>query len=173
MAPAPNLANGFGMNSPSRKGEHNSNRESLRLEIHVSQTKQTTEPPSNRELEALFSIGPGLMIQLGELMATLPSSRRQNALANPRKPPGGPKNASALPSFLFRLETTPILCFVRVTANSNRTTFRLDAPFQESEIATKVQQRRQRQKRDLRQTQNRMRGRTPDPYPKPGRVGHP
>jgi hypothetical protein len=31
-----------------------SNRESLRLEINVTQTKQTTQPRSNRELEALF-----------------------------------------------------------------------------------------------------------------------
>jgi hypothetical protein len=33
----------------------NSNRESLRLEIDVTQTKQTPEPNSNREIEALFS----------------------------------------------------------------------------------------------------------------------
>jgi hypothetical protein len=32
-----------------------SNRESLRLEINVTQTKQTTQPHSNREVEALFS----------------------------------------------------------------------------------------------------------------------
>src|SRR5580704_7003479 len=32
-----------------------SNREPLRLEINVTQTKQTTQPHSNRELEALFS----------------------------------------------------------------------------------------------------------------------
>jgi hypothetical protein len=32
-----------------------SNRESLRLEINVTQTKQTTQPRSNREVEALFS----------------------------------------------------------------------------------------------------------------------
>jgi hypothetical protein len=32
-----------------------SNREPLRLEINVTQTKQTTQPHSNREAEALFS----------------------------------------------------------------------------------------------------------------------
>ena len=32
-----------------------SNREPLRLEIYVTQTKQTTQPHSNREAEALFS----------------------------------------------------------------------------------------------------------------------
>src|SRR5580704_18264134 len=32
-----------------------SNREALRLEINVTQTKQTTQPHSNREAEALFS----------------------------------------------------------------------------------------------------------------------
>jgi hypothetical protein len=36
-------------------GEQNSNREALRLEINVTQTKQTTQPHSNREAEALFS----------------------------------------------------------------------------------------------------------------------
>src|SRR5271168_2949007 len=35
----------------------NSNRESLELEINATQTKQTPEPHSNRELEALF-FGP-------------------------------------------------------------------------------------------------------------------
>ncbi len=32
-----------------------SNREALRLETEVTQTKQTTQPHSNREKEALFS----------------------------------------------------------------------------------------------------------------------
>jgi len=36
----------------------NSNRESLRLEINVTQTKQTTEHSSNREIEALFHVPP-------------------------------------------------------------------------------------------------------------------
>src|ERR1700690_949548 len=38
----------------SARQEIDSNRESLRLEINVTQTKQTHDPHSNRELEALF-----------------------------------------------------------------------------------------------------------------------
>jgi hypothetical protein len=45
----------FGMTSPRQKGEQKANRERLRLEINVTQTKQTTQPHSNREAEALFS----------------------------------------------------------------------------------------------------------------------
>src|SRR5271168_4767534 len=39
------------------KGEQKANRESLRLETPLTQSKQRTEPSSNRELEALF-FGP-------------------------------------------------------------------------------------------------------------------
>jgi hypothetical protein len=91
-----------------------SNRESLRLEINVTQTKQTPEPHSNRELEALFQVP-----------INWPSSSRQIAFLNPRKPPANSKNKKSLPSFMFRLETTPILCFVGVKESFNRTMFRL------------------------------------------------
>src|SRR5271156_5226536 len=93
-----------------------SNRESLRLEIDVTQTKQTPEPHSNRELEALFLIP-----------SNSPSSRRQYAFSSPRRPPTSPKIHTTPPSFMFRLRTTPILCFVEVTASFNRTMFRLNA----------------------------------------------
>src|SRR5271155_3480723 len=93
-----------------------SNRESLRLEIDVTQTKQTPEPHSNRELEALFQIP-----------TNSPSSRRQHDFSSPRRPPTSPKIHTTPPSFMFRLKTTPILCFVKVTASFNRTMFRLNA----------------------------------------------
>src|ERR1700690_1728158 len=41
-------------NRECRPSLKNSNRESLRLETDVTQTKQTPEPHSNRELEACF-----------------------------------------------------------------------------------------------------------------------
>jgi hypothetical protein len=44
----------FGMTSPRQKGEQKANRERLRLEINVTQTKQTPALHSNREKEALF-----------------------------------------------------------------------------------------------------------------------
>jgi hypothetical protein len=93
----------------------NSNRESIRLEIVVTQTKQTTELHSNRELEGLFSIGSGLMIQPGEMLTTARSSSRQNAIPSPRKLLANSKNSKSLPPFLFRLKTTPVPCFVGVT----------------------------------------------------------
>src|SRR5271163_2550264 len=49
----------------------NSNREPQRLEINVTQTKQTPEPHSNRELEALFQTGSGLMIQPSKILSGL------------------------------------------------------------------------------------------------------
>jgi hypothetical protein len=92
----------------------NSNRESLRLEIVVTQTKQRLALRSNREIDALFPnpIDP-------------PSATRQNAPASPRRPPANSKNENTLPSFMFRLKGTPILCFLQLADRFNRTMFRL------------------------------------------------
>ena len=90
----------------------NSNRESLELEINATQTKQTPEPHSNRELEALFQVP-----------INPPSSRRQTATSSARRSPDYVKNTNRSPSVLLRLTTTPILCFVGVTQNFNRTLY--------------------------------------------------
>ena len=156
----------------------NSNRESLRLEFDVTQTKQTTQPNSNRENDALLRTG-GPLAPPGFRPSVRPSSRRPppardpnlknpnresflleiNATQTKQTPavhsnreemalfstPGGAekraglktrpydgnselnsrKNNKKLPSFLFRLKPTPILCFVGLTSIFNRTTFRL------------------------------------------------
>jgi hypothetical protein len=102
------------MTSPSQKGEQKANRESLRLEIVVTQTKQRLALSSNREIDALFPnpIRP-------------PSATRQNAFASPRKPETNSNNTKTLPSFMFRLKSTPILCFLQLAGDFNRTMFRL------------------------------------------------
>ena len=92
----------------------NSNRESLRLETHLTQTKQTAEPHSNRELEALF-----------QTSTSLRSPTRQKEPSSPRKLPRNPKNSTRFPSFLLRLKPTPILCFVGLTDDLNLTMLRL------------------------------------------------
>jgi hypothetical protein len=92
----------------------NSNRESLRLEIDVTQTKQTPEPHSNRELEALFQVP-----------INPPSSTLQIASSSARRSPDYVKNTNRSPSVLLRLTTTPILCFVGVTRSFNRTLLRV------------------------------------------------
>jgi hypothetical protein len=132
MAPAPGLASGLsivsaiaqpstqpsdilsGTTSPSQKAEQKPNRERLRLETVVTQTKQRLALRSNREKEALFPnpIDP-------------PSATRQNAPASPRRPPANSKNENTLPSFMFRLKGTPILCFLQFADRFNRTMFRL------------------------------------------------
>ena len=82
-----------------------SNRESFRLETNVTQTKQTTGPSSNREKEAVFQIP-----------------------LTTRKVPANPKIPTTAPAFLLRLKTTPVHCFVALTANFNLTTSRLNGP---------------------------------------------
>jgi hypothetical protein len=95
----------------------NSNREPLRLEIHLTQTKQTPTFRSNREIEAHF--------QPGEITVNSASPTRENAISSPRKLPRNSKNATTHPSFSFRLKHASILCFLRVTKHFNRTMFRL------------------------------------------------
>ena len=57
-----------------------SNREALRLEINVTQTKQTTQPHSNREAEALFSNRVRAVDRLRDCQA-IDSARRYIARA--------------------------------------------------------------------------------------------
>jgi hypothetical protein len=122
-----------------------SNRESLRLEMPAIQTKQTTQPHSNREVEALFQagsglsivsaiakesiqpgeIGSGLMIQPGIMTTYPPFPSHQNAIDSAGNLPTSPKNTTASPSFLFRLKTTPTVYFLRVTESFNRNMLRL------------------------------------------------
>jgi hypothetical protein len=97
------------------RASKNSNREPLRLEINVTQTKQTPEHRFNRELEPLFQVPINPR-----------SSSCQNALCVAIKPPANMKNTKPLPSFMFRLKSTPALCFVGVTERFNRTMFRLE-----------------------------------------------
>jgi hypothetical protein len=154
-----------------------SNRESLRLEIDVTQTKQTTQPHSNREVEALFSsrvraddsarsyiarainrlrdcqsIDSTRGYIARSTLHTNPkistrerrSSIRQNASSRLRKLPASPKNNTTHPSVLLRLKPTPVLCFVGVTDNFNRTMLRLNDPFSTPEIAAPMQIRRKK-----------------------------
>jgi hypothetical protein len=124
-----------------------SNRESLRLETPATQTKQRTQPRSNREVEALFRAGSGLMIQSGETMVYPPSSSHQNTIYSARKLPTGPKNTTTYPSFLFRLKTTPTVYFVGVTVSFNLTMLRLrrtsiEPVFRQSDSFSRARNRR-------------------------------
>jgi hypothetical protein len=91
----------------------NSNRESIRLEIVVTQTKQTTELHSNRELEALFSIGSGVMIQPDETLTTERSSSHQNAIPSPRKLSGELERLKIPPpiSVSIKNHPDPLFCW--------------------------------------------------------------
>jgi hypothetical protein len=81
----------FGMTSPRQKGEQKANRERLRLEINVTQTKQKPGLTSNREKEPVFyphfsSLNTAPPSQKGEQKAnrepqrleTLVTHRKQN-----------------------------------------------------------------------------------------------
>jgi hypothetical protein len=83
-----------------------SNRESLRLEIHATHTKQTPAHRPNRENNEHF-INHDHPISLS-LQTLLHPSKIHKALP-------------ARPSFLFRVESTPTLYFLPFTANSNWT----------------------------------------------------
>ena|SRR5271154_4536925 len=50
-----------------------------------------------------------------------PNSRRQT----PQKLLARQKNRSSVPSVMFRLKSTPVLCFLQLAVDFNRTTFRL------------------------------------------------
>jgi hypothetical protein len=104
-----------GVTPPSQKGEQKANRESLRLETLVTLTKQRPTLRSNREIDALFP-----------KPIDLPSSTRQKMISSPRKPPANSKNTTTLPSVMFRLKSTPILCFLQLAGDFNRTMFRLE-----------------------------------------------
>src|ERR1700723_337587 len=56
------------------------------------------------------------------------TSIRQNASSRPRKLATDPKNTRTSPSILLRLKPTPILCFVRVTDDFNRTHVAIKRP---------------------------------------------
>ena len=93
--------------------------------INVTQTKQTSQPYSNRELEALFS-------------------GHDRSAPRPRKLPTHPKNTTTDPSALLRLKPNPILCFVRVKDSFNRTMLRLNNPFSTPENTAPLQIRRRK-----------------------------
>jgi|HubBroStandDraft_1064217.scaffolds.fasta_scaffold292673_2 hypothetical protein len=107
---------------------HNSNREALRLETHLTQTKQTTGDHSNREKDACFQTGSELSIVSAIAQKLIkPATSRQYAPSNTRKIPTNPKNTTTTyPSFLLRLRTIPILYFVKFTRSFNRTMLRLE-----------------------------------------------
>jgi len=90
-----------------------SNREPLRLEINVTQTKQTTAPHSNREYNAYFptAIRPA-------------AARRRNELSSAGKPPAIRKRLTGHPSFLLRLKSIAAICFLQFTRQFNRTQLR-------------------------------------------------
>src|SRR5580704_4607409 len=68
----------------------------------------------------------------------------QNASSRPRKLRASPKNKTTHPSVLLRLKPTPILCFVGVTGNFNRTMLRLYEPFSTPENTSPMQTRRKK-----------------------------
>jgi hypothetical protein len=119
-----------------------SNRESLRLELDVTQTKQTTQPHSNRELEALFSNRVRAVDHLKSSNRESRTSIHQSASPSPRKLPTSPKNNTTHASVLLRLKSTPTLCFVGVTDHFNRTLLRLSDPISTSENTAPMQTRR-------------------------------
>ena len=133
----------------------NSNRESLRLETLVTQRKHgsglsivsaiakqspqpgeiLTGPTSNREKEALFQVWPGLsivsaiaekLIQPSKIMTNPPFSSRRIVISRSARRRANVRNTKSLPSFLLRLKTTPIVCFVEFARSFNRTMFRLE-----------------------------------------------
>jgi hypothetical protein len=122
-----------------------SNREPLRLEIPVTQRKQTTDRHSNRDDNACFSNLVRAVNRLCDCGAidSAPrnrvraddSARRntaQSSKINSQEqsiPPGNhrtnSKNVMPHPSFLFRLKPTPTVCLLQFTNDFNRTMFRL------------------------------------------------
>jgi hypothetical protein len=111
-----------------------SNRESIRLETHLTQRKERTDTHSNRENNTCFSThhqpaGSGLStvsataelsIQPGKM-----TIRPQNVPRGSKKLSKNPKTLTPHPSFMFRLKPTAIVCFLQLTKGFNRTTFRL------------------------------------------------
>src|ERR1700723_255213 len=127
-----------------------SNREPLRLELDVTRTKQTTQPHSNQEAEALFSNhyrstrhlnlknsnresrpsnreeSHALQIMIS---APAPTARGRGQLHSriPKfQPSKKAKSSKKHPQSLFRLEPTPVLYFQQLTRNLNDTMFRLE-----------------------------------------------
>ena len=146
MAPAPSLINGSGLSELPLNWQRISNREPLRLEIHLTQTKQTTQTNSNREKEALFfgpsrggglppsRVGSGCRFGFGLNARGIGNTHGHGVRVLKPLPYAedctliGRKNRKWRPPFLLRLKPTPILCFVGVTENFNRTMLRLKQP---------------------------------------------
>jgi hypothetical protein len=126
-----------------------SNREPLRLEIDVTQTKQTTDPHSNLEKQPVFKStcrgGPSVPFTdspPGFLPRAKPrgrpsfrpsflppqsTPRPQFTDPNPNyKPTQKPKSTKSPPQGLFRLERTPTLYFLQLTRILNEPMFRLE-----------------------------------------------
>jgi hypothetical protein len=97
-----------------------SNRESLRLEINVTQTKQKIQPKSNREESHAFQI----TINPPTLTA------RGCSQLNPQIPNLQPHKKAKIiknhPQSLFRLEPAPTLHFQQLMQNLNEPMFRLE-----------------------------------------------
>jgi hypothetical protein len=72
------------------------------------------------------------------------TSIRQNPSSRLRKLPASPKNNTTHPSVSLRLKPTPILFFVGVTGNFNRTMLRLSGPFSTPALAAPMQIRRKK-----------------------------
>jgi hypothetical protein len=130
-----------------------SNREALRLEIHVTQTKQTTGDRSNREKEAGFSnddqptrsprksrgagsprprVGFGCCLGSGSIALGIGNTHGHSGrVVNPlpyaeKRTQIGSTNRKCRPPKVLRLKTTPLLYFVKFTRNFNRTMLRLE-----------------------------------------------
>jgi hypothetical protein len=120
--------------STRRQNPKISNREPLRLETHVTHTKQIPGHHSNRENNACFSIRVRAVNRLCDctgIDSPRPAfghlSTQGSSRPNPirRKAAKNPKTFKTHPSFLFRLKPAPIVCFPTLTRQSNRTMFRL------------------------------------------------
>jgi len=99
----------------------NSNRECIRLETAVTQRKQRIGVSSNREKEACF-FGPSR----GGVFMPSPTT----ATSKSKTPAGclryAGENRKRLPPKVLRLKRRPIVCFVGVAGDFNRTMSRLE-----------------------------------------------
>jgi len=127
-----------------------SNRESLRLEIHLTHRKQTPDPHSNRERNAYF-----------QFAINSPEQHPQNTLPTLKKPATNPESNTSHPSFLLRLKPTPTVYFPQLTRDFNRTLLRLNASTQRIRIETRNQKTR---KRSTRSETNRHPESRPNPH---------
>ncbi len=113
-----------------RSTVQNSNREGIRLETAVTQTKQRILIRSNREKEACSSkskLRRAIEAWIAWRRWQHPRPHREGDELPPhaQQPQRPEKNRNRLTPKVLRLKRRPAICFVRVAANFNRTMLRL------------------------------------------------